>query len=92
MIYVMKNIETGEVAEYTMRLSEYDDFLEKNPHLQRYHTPTNMPGLGDTTRMSVPGYGQPHAAFESGIIQRIRDTVPGNTLAKSHKHKAVREW
>ena len=32
------------------------------------------------------------SAFEKGVIQRIKDTVPGNTLHKSHKTKLPREW
>jgi hypothetical protein len=42
--------------------------------------------------MSVPGTKTADKAFEQGVIQRIKDTVPGNTLAKSHKTKMPREW
>ena len=42
--------------------------------------------------MNVPGAGQPVQAFEQGVIQRIKDTVPGNTLHKTHKTKSPREW
>jgi hypothetical protein len=41
--------------------------------------------------MSVPGAGQPHAAFERGVIQRMKETIPGNTMG-GHKTKAPREW
>lgn len=92
MIYPFYNTQTGQVEEHTMRLAEYDEFKVNNPHLERYFAPDGLAGLGDASRMSVPGIGQPHAAFESGVIQRIRETVPGNTLGKSHKHKMVREW
>jgi hypothetical protein len=91
MIYTFLNNNTGEVEEHTMRMSELDQFKLDNPHLVRYFTPDSMPALGDATRMSVPGVGQPHAAFERGVIQRIKETVPGNTLA-GHKTKMPREW
>jgi hypothetical protein len=91
MIYTFLNKNTGEIEEHTMRLAEYDEFKENNPHLERYFTPDGIPGLGDGQRMSVPGLAQPHAAFETGVIQRIKETVPGNTLA-GHKTKRPREW
>ena len=42
--------------------------------------------------MSTPGTGQPVKAFEQGVIQRIKESVPGNTLGKTHKTKLPREW
>jgi hypothetical protein len=50
-----------------------------------------LAGLGDSMRMSVPGIGQPHAAFETGVIQRMQETIPGNTMS-AHKTKRIREW
>ena len=92
MIYTMKNKDTGEISDYTMRLTEYDDFLINNPHLERYHTYGNIPGLGDGARMNTPGIGRADSTFEKYVIQRIKDTVPGNTLGKTHKTKTQREW
>jgi hypothetical protein len=43
-------------------------------------------------RMNVPRTKTADSAFEKGVIQRIKDTVPGNTLHKSHKTKLPREW
>ena len=51
-----------------------------------------LAGLGDGMRMSTPGTGQPVKAFEQGVIQRMKDTIPGNNLHKSHKTKMPREW
>jgi hypothetical protein len=42
--------------------------------------------------MSVPGTMTADKAFEQGVIQRMKDTIPGNTLHKSHKTKMPREW
>ena len=91
MIYPFFNKNTGEVEEHTMRLSEYDKFKQDNPHLERYFSPENVVGLGDGQRMSVPGIGQAHMAFERGVIQRMKETIPGNTMA-GHKTKMPREW
>lgn len=92
MIYTFLNKNTGEVEEHTMRLSEYDAFKEQNPHLERHFSPETLPGFGDASRMSVPGTKSHDSAFEKGIIQRIKEKVPGNTLSKSHKTKLSREW
>ena len=91
MIYTFLNLNTNEIEEHTMRLAEYDEFKENNPHLQRYFSADAIPGLGDGQRMSVPGIGQPHAAFETGVIQRMQETIPGNTMS-GHKTKRPREF
>ena len=91
MIYTFLNLDTNEIEEHTMRLVEYDEFKLNNPHLERHFTPEGLPGFGDGQRMSVPGIAQPHAAFETGVIQRMRESIPGNTMA-GHKTKRPREW
>ena len=36
--YNFRDIETGEVTEVMMRISELDEFKQKNPHLQQFLT------------------------------------------------------
>jgi hypothetical protein len=91
MIYTFKNNNTGEIEEHTMKLAEYDDFKMKNPHLERYFTAAQLPGLGDGLRMSVPGIGKPDSTFEKYVIQRMKETIPGNTMS-GHKTKMPREF
>ena len=88
--YKFRNKETDEITEIVMRLSDLDAFKESNPNLESYIDA--VPMLGDGMRMSVPGIGQPVAAFEKGVIERIKQSVPGNTLGKNHKTKLPREW
>ena len=75
-----------------MSYKDLDTFLEDNPNLERYHSSEHLPVMSDGVRMSVPGIGQPDARFEREIIGRIKESVPGNTLGKSHKTKMPREW
>jgi hypothetical protein len=89
--YDFLNNNTNEIEEHRMSYTVLDEFIINNPHLQRYHSAENLPVFGDGTRMSVPGIGQPHAAFERGVIQRMKDTIPENTMA-GHKTKLPREW
>lgn len=37
-LYEFRNRETGEVSETTLRISEYDQYLEDNPDLERIFT------------------------------------------------------
>jgi hypothetical protein len=89
--YDFLNLNTKEVEEHRMSYTVLDQFMVENPHLERYHSAENLPIMGDGVRMSVPGIGQPHAAFEKGVIQRMKETIPGNTMA-GHKTKLPREW
>jgi hypothetical protein len=89
--YQFKNIDTNEIEEHVMRVAELDEFKQNNPNLERYFSIEGLAGLGDGQRMSVPGIGQPHAAFETGVIQRMQETIPGNTMSV-HKTKRIREW
>ena len=90
--YDFLNKETNEVEEYIMSGSLLKEFKQKNPHLEQYFSAENLPIFSDAGRMSVPGTKTADKAFEQGVIQRIKDTVPGNTLSKSHKTKMPREW
>ena len=89
--YDFLNKNTNEVEEHRMSYTILDEFIINNPHLERYHSAENLPIMSDGTRMSVPGIGQPHAAFEHGVIERMKATIPGNTMS-GHKTKRPREW
>jgi len=92
MIYTFLNKNTGEVEEHIMRLSELDSFKENNPHLERYFTAGSIPGLGDGMRMDTPGAGKADSTFEKYIINRMKETIPNNTIKTGHKTKMQREW
>jgi hypothetical protein len=81
--YDFLNKQTNEVEEHRMSYTVLDEFIQSNPHLQRYHSAENLPVFGDVGRMNVPRTKTADSAFEKGVIQRIKDTVPG---------KLPREW
>jgi hypothetical protein len=89
--YDFLNKETNQIEEHRMSYTVLDEFITNNPHLERYHSAENLPIMSDGVRMSVPGIGQPHAAFEHGVIERMKATIPGNTMG-GHKTKRPREW
>ena len=83
--YLFLNKDTNEVEEHFMSYTKLDEFKEQNPHLERHFTPETLPGFGDSMRMSIPKYSQGDSAFEHYVVDRIKETVPGNTLGKTHK-------
>jgi hypothetical protein len=91
MIYPFYNKNTGQVEEHIMRLAEYDQFKLDNPHLERYFAAEHTASLGDGMRMDTPGTGKADSTFEKYVIQRMKDTIPGNTMG-GHKTKMPREW
>lgn len=90
-VYQFLNKDTNEVEEHKMSYTVLEEFKEQNPHLERYFSVDTLPSFGDTMRMSVPGYGKGVQAFEQGVIERIKQTVPNNTLHRTHKTRAPRE-
>jgi hypothetical protein len=89
--YDFKNIETGEIVQVTMSYTKLSDYKEQNPTMEQYHSVENLPVMSDGSRMSVPGMGKPDSAFEKYVIQRMKETIPGNTMG-GHKTKTPREW
>ena len=89
--YDMKNKDTGEVKQYTMSYTKLDEFLVENPNLEMYHSASNLPVMSDGLRLSTPGIGKPDSGFEKYVINRMKETIPGNTMG-GHKTKTPREW
>jgi hypothetical protein len=90
--YDFLNSTTGEVEEHTMSYKDLDQFKVDNPHLERYFSTESLHVMSDGSRLSTPGTGKPDSTFEKYVIQRIKDTVPGNTIKSGHKTRTPREW
>jgi hypothetical protein len=90
--YTFLNKNTNEIEEHVMKISELDSFKESNPHLERFFRLDSLPVFGDSMRMNVPGVGKADSTFEKYVINRIKETVPGNTLGRTHKTKMPREF
>lgn len=89
--YDFLNKDTGEVEIHTMSYTKLDEFKESNKHLERYFAAEDLPVMSDGSRLSTPGIGKPDSSFEKYVIQRMKDTIPGNTMS-GHKTKTPREW
>lgn len=89
--YKFRNKDTNEVTEHVMRIAELDEFKQNNPQLERYFDVEGLAGLGDGMRMDTPGTGKADSTFEKYVIQRMKESIPGNTMG-GHKTKMPREW
>jgi hypothetical protein len=73
--YEFRNIETGEVTEHIMRISEREQFIQDNPHLQQ-------------TITSAPAFAGDHITIKKDtgfkeVLQRIHSLTPGSQLDKT---------
>jgi len=74
-IYSLKNKETDELFEKTMKIAEYVEYIKENPHIERYHD--TAPMFGDPIRLGIT---KPPSDFQKNIIGRMKASIPGNTL------------
>ena len=82
--YDFLNKDTGEVEIHTMSYKKLDEFKEANPNLERYFDAKDLPVMSDGSRMSTPGIGKKDSTFEKYVIDRMKATIPGNTMSQ-HK-------
>ena len=75
--YVFKVIETGEVIERFMKMSEYDNFMKANPQLERYYN--TVPNICDPVRIGVRKMDN---GFKE-VLESIHRRTPGSTLNES---------
>jgi hypothetical protein len=73
--YEFRNIETGEVTEHIMRISEREQFIQDNPHLQQ-------------TITKAPAFAGDHITIKKDtgfkeVLQRIHSLTPGSQLDKT---------
>jgi len=90
--YDFLNKETNQIEEHKMSWTELKQFKENNPNLEQYFSAENLPVFSDGIRMSTPGTGQPDSTFEKYVIQRMAETIPGNTIKANHKTKRPKEF
>jgi hypothetical protein len=51
--YTFLNKESNEVERHTLRMSEYDNFMNTNLNLERYHEPGYSATIGDSVRLGI---------------------------------------
>lgn len=78
--YNFENIETGEITQEVMKISERDVFLENNPQLKSVMlgAPASVKATGDRTK--------PPGGFKE-VLSKISEANPTSALAGDYGHK-----
>lgn len=74
--YTFKDRNTGEVFDKLMKISEREEFLKENPHLESV---VSAPMLVDPIRL---GGLRPPSGFKE-VLKNIHDRTPGSQLKKN---------
>jgi hypothetical protein len=75
--YSFRNKETGEIFDQMMRISEREEFLNQNPHLE-----TVITGAPAFTGDHITAVKKYDTGFKE-VLQRIHEKTPGSQLDKS---------
>jgi hypothetical protein len=83
--YTFRNKETNEVFDHSMRMSEYDSYMESNPSVERYYLP------GDAMNI-VSGVGgiKTDNGFKE-VLSKVAEAHPNSNLADRTLSRSVRE-
>jgi hypothetical protein len=83
--YTLRNIETGEIFDHVMKMSEYDDYMKSNPTIERYHE-----AAASIVDPATIGLQKPPSDFQKYVIGNIERRNPGR--AQSKKFNVPKEW
>lgn len=75
-LYEFVNTETNEVFDLIMKISEKEQYLRDNPHIQAL---LSAPTMMDPVRVGVR---KPDNGFKE-VLQRIHEKTPGSRLDKT---------
>ena len=69
-IYELKNVDTGEIFEKNMKISEYEQYMIENPNIQRHFSTMHF---ADSVSLGIK---KPPLDFKEGVIDRIKRANP----------------
>jgi hypothetical protein len=83
--YTFRNKETNEIFDHSMKMSEYDSYMESNPSIERYYEP------GDAMNI-VSGVGgiKTDNGFKE-VLSKVAEAHPNSQLADRTLSRSVRE-
>lgn len=84
--YTFKNLKTGKIKDYQIRLSEYESFKVTNPHLERYidQAPSlSYSGAGDLDGKKTDGGWKEMQA-------KIAEQNPGTPFGDKYGRKTAK--
>ena len=81
--YNFLNTETGEEFEVLMKISEREEFLKENPHIQSIILAPAIVG-GVSIKDKVP------SGFKE-VLSKISEAHKGSDLANKHARRSIKE-
>jgi hypothetical protein len=87
--YTLKNSDTEEIFEKTMKIAEYEEYMKENTNISRYYD--TSPLVCDPTRLGGTSASKGDPTFQKYIIGRMKASLPGNTL-NDRKFQIPREF
>lgn len=83
--YQFLNTETGEEFETLMKISERDEYLKTNPHIQPIiSAPALVTGVSASKQNKVPD------GFKD-VLSKVSEAHPGSSLAQKHVKKSIKQ-
>ena len=82
-IYTFENTKTGEVFDEMMSMSDHDDYLAKNPHIQRVYNKINLVG--------ATGGIKTDDLFKDEVLGRIGEHHKNTEMGDRYGNKSAKE-
>lgn len=84
--YTFKDSNTQEIIDVVLDMSDYEDFKNQNPHLERHFDIDSVPPV-------ISGFNF-NSKIDSGfkeVLSKVAEAHPGSTLADSHLSKSIKQ-
>jgi predicted nucleic acid-binding Zn ribbon protein len=81
--YSFYNNQTGEQFDALMKISEREDYLKNNPHIQPVVTAAQIVGGVSLTDKVPSGFKE--------VLSKISEKHPTSTVAQKHGRKSIKE-
>lgn len=83
--YCFLNKESGEVFESFMKISEREEYLNCNPHIQSVMTaPAIVSGVSTSSQNRVSD------GFKE-VLSKVAEAHPGSDFAQKHTRKSIKQ-
>lgn len=83
--YTFRNKETNEIFDQSMKMSEYDSFMESNPSVERYYEPSDVMNI-----VSKIGGIRTDDGFKE-VLSKVAQAHPNSELASRVAPRSIRQ-
>ena len=83
--YTFRNKETNEIFDQSMKMSEYDSFMESNPSVERYYEPSDAMNI-----VSGVGSIRTDDGFKE-VLSKVAQAHPNSELADRIAPRSIKQ-